>query len=58
MHGICASHDLKVFSCGKRGPLFTQFNALSLGATDQVSVGSHLLTLEEGQWEQSQEEEG
>lgn len=56
MHGICASHDLKVFSCGKRGPLFTQ--STSLGATDQVSVGSHLLTLEEGQWEQSQEEEG
>lgn len=55
MHDMCASHDLKVFSCGKLDPWFTQSNAPSLGATDQVSVGSHLLTLEEGQWEQSGE---
>lgn len=43
VHGICASHYLKVFSCGKLGALFTQFNVPSLVASPQVSGSNHLL---------------
>lgn len=46
---------LKYFHVGN--VVLCSYSLKSQGATDQVSVGSHLLTLE-GQWEQSQGKEG